>query len=150
MKLTYRGASYEYNPASLEVSEVDALRQYQNSYQRCHTLAESNYPLVYRGASYTTAQVAQALASVPISGTPQRLTYRGVQYNKNGNGIVEFARPAKASLAPKTITPAFVEATAVHHENLRRNVQHRLEIAKIQGNQNLVSQLEAESKQLAL
>lgn len=150
MKLVYRGASYEYNPASLEVREVDILRHYQSAHQRCHTLSESNYPLIYRGARYTTAQVAQSLASVTVSGTPQLLTYRGVQYIRNANGIVEFARPAKASLAPKSITPAFVEATAVHHENLRRNMQHRLEIAKGEGNQNLVSQLEAESRQLAL
>lgn len=150
MKLIYRGASYEYNPASLEMREVDVLRHHQNAHQRCKTLAESNYPLMYRGATYTTAQVAQSLASVTVSGTPQLLTYRGVQYVRNANGIVEFARPAKASLAPRTITPAFVEATTVHHENLRRNLQHRLEMAKGQGNQNLVSQLEAESRQLAL
>lgn len=150
MKLIYRGASYEYNSASLEVREVDALRHHHNAHQRCQTLAEANYPLIYRGATYTTAQVAQSLASVTVSGSPQLLTYRGVQYTRNANGIVEFARSAKASLAPKTITSAFIEATTVHHENLRRNVQHRLEVAKGQGDQNLVTQLEAESKQLAL
>lgn len=150
MKLTYRGASYEYNSSPLEVREVDVLRHQQNAHQRCQTLAESNYPLIYRGATYTTAQVARSLASVTVAGTPQLLTYRGVQYIRNANGIVEFARPAKASLAPEAITPAFIEANTVHHENLRRNVQHRLEVARGQGNQNLVNQLEAESRQLAL
>jgi hypothetical protein len=150
MKLIYRGASYEYNPASLEVREVDALRHRQNAHQRCQTLAESSYPLIYRGAAYTTAQVAQALASDTVSHAPQLLTYRGVQYTRNSNGIVEFATSAKASLAPKTITSAFLEATTVHHENLRRNLQHRLAVAQGRGDQNLVNQLEAESRQLAL
>ena len=148
MNLIYRGDSYEYNPSSLEVREVDALRRYQSA-QRCKTLVESNYPLIYRGATYTTAQIAQAFNSTPVSSSPQLLTYRGVQYLKNANGIVEFARPAKASLAPKAITPAFLEASTVHHENLRRNLERRLEVAKGQGNENLVNQLEAESRQLA-
>ena len=148
MNLIYRGDSYEYNPSSLEVREVDALRRYQSA-QRCKTLVESNYPLIYRGATYTTAQIAQAFTSTPVSSSPQLLTYRGVQYLKNANGMVEFARPAKASLAPKAITPAFLEASNVHHENLRRNLEHRLEVAKGQGNENLVNQLEAESRQLA-
>ena len=121
MNLIYRGDSYEYNPSSLEVREVDALRRYQSA-QRCKTLVESNYPLIYRGATYTTAQIAQAFTSTPVSSSPQLLTYRGVQYLKNANGMVEFARPAKASLAPKAITPAFLEASTVHHENLRRNL----------------------------
>jgi hypothetical protein len=150
MKLIYRGASYEYNPASLEVREVDVLRHHQNAHQRCHTLAESSHPLMYRGATYTTDQVAHALACATVSGTPQQLTYRGVQYTRNANGIVEFARPVKASLASKAITPALVEATTVHHENLRRNLQRRLEAAQVRGDQNLVSQLEAEFRQLAL
>lgn len=149
MNLIYRGDSYEYNPSSLEVREVDALRRYRSA-QRCKTLVESNYPLIYRGATYTTAQIAQAFTSTPVSSSPQLLTYRGVQYLKNANGIVEFARPAKASLAPKAITPAFLEASTVHHENLRRNLERRLEVAKGQGNENLVNQLEAESRQLAL
>lgn len=148
MNLIYRGDSYEYNPSSLEVREVDALRRYRSA-QRCKTLVESNYPLIYRGATYTTAQIAQAFTSTPVSSSPQLLTYRGVQYLKNANGIVEFARPAKASLAPKAITPAFLEASTVHHENLRRNLERRLEVAKGQGNENLVNQLEAESRQLA-
>ena len=149
MNLIYRGDSYEYNPSSLEVREVDALRRYRSA-QRCKTLVESNYPLIYRGATYTTAQIAQAFTSTPVSSSPQLLTYRGVQYLKNANGIVDFARPAKASLAPKAITPAFLEASTVHHENLRRNLERRLEVAKGQGNENLVNQLEAESRQLAL
>lgn len=148
MNLIYRGNSYEYNPSFLEVREVDALRRDQSA-QRCKTLVESNYSLVYRGAAYTTAQIAQAFAFAPVSGSPQLLTYRGTQYIRNANGIVEFARSAKASFAPKAITADFLAAANVHHENLRRNLERRLEVAKGQGNQNLVNQLEAESKQLA-
>jgi hypothetical protein len=147
MKLIYRGASYEYNQASLE---VNPLRHYQDVHQRCTTLAEASYPLAYRGVQYTTAEVAQNLAAVSVSHTPQLLTYRGVHYLKNANEIVGFTRPAKASLAPKTLAPALLEAASAHHENLRRSLQHRLEVAKRRGDETLVNQLEAESRQLAL
>ncbi|MBW4620561.1 MAG: hypothetical protein KME17_14555 [Cyanosarcina radialis HA8281-LM2] len=40
------------------------------------------------------------------------------------------------------------QVAAVHRDNLRKNLQHRLEVARIQGNENLVRQLEAEASYL--
>jgi hypothetical protein len=42
------------------------------------------------------------------------------------------------------------QATAAHQETLRRNLQHRLEVARAQGNEALVRQLEAEAAYLHL
>jgi len=42
------------------------------------------------------------------------------------------------------------KATVAHRETLRRNLQHRLEVARAQGNEALVRQLEAEAAYLHL
>jgi hypothetical protein len=34
----------------------------------------------------------------------------------------------------------------VHQQNIRKNIEHRLEVARSKGDENLVSQLEAEIK----
>jgi hypothetical protein len=41
-------------------------------------------------------------------------------------------------------------AATAHRESLRKNLQHRLEIARAQGNEKLVRQLEAEASYLHL
>ncbi len=40
------------------------------------------------------------------------------------------------------------EAAQAHRENLRKNLEHRLEIARSQGNETLVRQLEDEARYL--
>lgn len=151
MRLVYRGASYDYNSPSLEVRETDVLRRNQGAYQRCKTLQEASYPLTYRGVRYTTAQVAEALSSTPALRGPQKLVYRGQQYTKYPNGAIAKVAADKAAVrVPNTTAELFKEVSRVHQDNLRRNLQHRLQIAKQQGNQALVNLLEAESKQLAL
>lgn len=42
------------------------------------------------------------------------------------------------------------KATSTHRESLRKNVQHRLEVAKSKGDEKLVRQLEAELNYLQL
>jgi hypothetical protein len=43
---------------------------------------------------------------------------------------------------------ALKQVAAVHRDNLRKNLQHRLEVARSQGDENLVRQLEAEASYL--
>jgi hypothetical protein len=45
---------------------------------------------------------------------------------------------------------AMNHAATAHRESLRKNLQHRLEIARAQGNEKLVRQLEAEASYLHL
>ncbi len=42
------------------------------------------------------------------------------------------------------------QAASTHRETLRKNLQHRLEVARSQGNEKLVRQLEAEAAYLHL
>jgi hypothetical protein len=42
------------------------------------------------------------------------------------------------------------QAVSAHRETLRQNLQHRLEVARSQGNEKLVRQLEAEAAYLHL
>ena len=150
MRLIYRGASYEYNSPALESRETDVLRRQQGNYQRCKTLQEASYPLTYRGVRYTTDQVAEALSSTPTLRAPQKLVYRGQQYIKHPTGEIEGVTPEKAVRIPNTTAGLFKEVHRVHQENLRHNLQRRLQRAKQQGDQTLINLLEAEFKQLAL
>ncbi|WAL60142.1 arginine synthesis PII-interacting regulator PirA [Thermocoleostomius sinensis] len=42
------------------------------------------------------------------------------------------------------------QTTQLHRENLRKNLQRRLEVARAQGNTELVRQLEAEANYIGL
>lgn len=145
MKLTYRGASYEHNP--LEVRESDIFSHNREAQRRCQALQQNRYPLTYRGARYTTDQVATAL-SAPSVRTSQTLQYRGVKYVRNLDGTTQVS--LKQEVVPNTTAVVFKELSRVHQDNLRRNLERRLQSAKARGDQALVGLLEAESKQLAL
>ncbi len=43
-----------------------------------------------------------------------------------------------------------IQAAAVYRESLKKNLQHRLEIARAQGDERLVRQIEAEANYLQL
>lgn len=146
MKLTYRGVSYDYNPAMLEVTE-------------------SEIALRYRGQSNAYTYVRH----VPIPQAAERLTYRGVAYQTTRRGQVIPAdgvqKPATqsvgigiklASLRDKLLgtSPAaqarrelLQVSSQLHKESIMRSLQHRIEVAKTQGNDMLVQQLESEMSQ---
>ncbi len=56
----------------------------------------------------------------------------------------------KMSIANKNRQQMVTEAARAHRESLRRNLQHRLEVARAQGNDKLVRQIEAEAAYLHL
>lgn len=141
MRLSYRGVSYEYTPTTLEVTEGEILGK-------------------YRGQPWRQQSFQDAPAQ-PI----RQLKYRGVSYYTNRYGGVNTAvrpeaRPATSVPAAASVDrqPAF-EGNAfrvkrqdwvkVHHDNLRRNLERRLESARARGDQSLVSQLEREMQYIA-
>lgn len=130
MKLSYRGANYEYNQPSLEVTEGEILGHYRGVNWRCHTLRE-----------------------MPIPQPGQPLHYRGMAYRSGEQSElcpVEVAQSAIVrSQIPCTTAPFRHEVSRVHRANLERNLEYRLQIAKQTGNQALVDLLEAERRQLA-
>lgn len=54
------------------------------------------------------------------------------------------------SIMNKNRQQMVTEAARAHRESLRRNLQHRLEVARAQGNDKLVRQIEAEAAYLHL
>ncbi|MGI0489590.1 DUF4278 domain-containing protein [Pantanalinema rosaneae CENA516] len=155
MKLSYRGATYDYTPPSLEVTEAEVLNQHQYASRNCHTLQENtipnpNVPLSYRGVTYTRGQIAAAERSLGHSNVT--LTYRGATYRSHAANAampVAVARTEQAVVIPDRV-PVLREVGKIHQANLRRNLERRLQVARAQGNFSLVSLLEAESRQLAL
>lgn len=132
MKLSYRGVGYEYEPLTLEVTEGEILGKYRGANWRCHTLKEMSVPR-----------------------PDVELSYRGVAYNPNRR--IEACQTAIAhSDKPRAIKPISATSTlaakkaleATHRENLRRNLERRLQAARERGDQQLVTLLEAESRQL--
>ncbi len=149
MRLTYRGASYEYNTSPLEVRESDIFRAQRESQRRCRTLQENRYPLIYRGSRYTTDQVGVAL-STPAPCTSQTLIYRGVKYVRNADGTTQLAAADRSEMIPQTTLGVLKEVSRVHEANIRRNLERRLQAAKARGDRNLIELLESEFQQLAL
>jgi hypothetical protein len=140
MRLTYRGVEYDHNPPSLEMSESEILGQ-------------------YRGRSHRFSYVRH----IPYPQSVADLKYRGVPYHTNSSGQVEaVAAPVREvqPVAHKPARPANVmaearrqllrEAAQAHRESIQRSLEHRLEVARAQGNESLIQQLEAEMHQLAV
>ena len=137
MRLTYRGVSYDREPLSLEVTEGEIGGQYRGQAWRQH------YP-----------------RHIPnLKTKPKILQYRGVIYQTQTTvvpgpriacHIETLHRPGTGGTQLKPIPQERIEqAQQVHLENLRRNLERRLQVAKAKGNETLVRQLEDESRQLA-
>jgi Domain of unknown function (DUF4278) len=139
MRLTYRGVDYDYNPPSLEMSESEITGR-------------------YRGRSYQFSYVRHVPFPQPVA----ELTYRGVAYKTNAQGQVEAApsptavnrQDAAVGLHPvRTMAEArrqlLKEAALAHRTNIQRSLEHRIAVARNQGNEPLVRQLEEEMHHLA-
>lgn len=141
MKLCYRGVEYDHNPPSLEMKE-------------------SEITGCYRGRTLTFSYPSHVSVPQPVA----RYTYRGVGYETTLQG---HPQPLSASPAGNVRQPIFqsikgadspimqarrhllLEATTAHRTNMQQSLDHRLAVAKAQGNDRLVQQLEEELLQLA-
>jgi len=142
MKLAYRGVEYDHNPPMLEVTASEINCQYRG-----------------RTAAYTYVR------HVPIPQPAQQLCYRGVPYQTTRHGEIQQLAAGTvrsdgklASLRNKlsATSPAasarrqlLKESSHLHQDSISRSLQHRIEVAKAQGNQSLLAQLEAELRQIA-
>lgn len=132
MKLSYRGVNYEYTPPTLEVTEGEILGKYRGVGWHCHTLKEipvpqPNMALTYRGVNYETN---------PSAGACRNLSSRSTVFAGGRTSV-----SSRSVAVRKAIED-------VHRANLQRNLERRLQTAKARGDEQLVSLLEAESKQL--
>lgn len=134
MKFTYRGTHYEREPITLlEVTEGEIGGKYRGQnwrtqYPRHIPHIQPKVHLIYRGVSYSTRPVIKSSETVA---TPQ-------------------VAIANDSTTPAANKPEKVldEVSKAHLESLHRNLEHRLQVAKASGNEDLVHQLEDESKHL--
>lgn len=134
MKLFYRGVSYDYAPDVLPTQKVGA--------RPSDRPVQASYNLMYRGAAYTVDPNVET-AEIPVAPIAQ-LIYRGVTYCRNGWAAVQ-----RQVAQPQIESPvANSELAKVHRDNLYRNVMRRLQVAKTQGNDDLIYQLEQELHQI--
>jgi Domain of unknown function (DUF4278) len=140
MKLNYRGVDYDASLPTLEVTDSEILCK-------------------YRGRPYHYTYVRH----VPFPQQVADLTYRGVAYATNRFGQIEtVSQPARESIFATLQTKIhqfnpmnehrrrlLQEAARVHQDNVRRSLEHRIEVAKNQGNMLLLNQLEDEMRHLA-
>lgn len=135
MKLTYRGAHYDYSPHTIGTVPRETVAN----------AIKPTFSLNYRGAVYSVDP--NAVSHEPVWQPIAQLTYRGVAYALNGwNQPVVATRTSqlphwKPSLRTETIN--------THRDSLDRNLQHRLQVAREKGDQNLINLLEREQQQLA-
>lgn len=153
MKLTYRGISYDYNPPMLEVTESEIAMQYRGqsvayTYVRHVPIPQPAERLTYRGAAYQTTRRGQVLpAEGQISG---QISGNGQLINQAGFGTKLASLRNKlmgTSPAAQARRELLQASSQLHRESIARSLQHRMEVARSQGNEMLVEQLELEMSQ---
>lgn len=135
MKLSYRGVSYESEPSILEMNQGEMGgkyrgQQWQYRYPKHIPQVQPKLYMQYRGVTYSTRSVPRTVNS-PVAQSELTGTFCPVPVKKDYQVFRN-------------------EMAKTHLENIRRNLERRLQVAKESGNDNLVNLLEKESEQLAM
>ncbi len=128
MQLTYRGVNYQVNDNRIAVVESGATGR-------------------YRGAQWVGHK-----AATPVPQPNHTLCWRGVLYQTNGEPVVAAAAASTATNANKPpILPRRSRdpIAEIHRHAILKSLEHRLNVARSQGNQDLVNLLEEEWQQFA-
>jgi hypothetical protein len=138
MKLCYRGVKYDYSPPSIEVRESELTGRYRGrdihfSYVSHIPVPQPVATLTYRGVGYTTTTQGQVVSPIPQAEQRQSVF----------QGIKTVDHPVL-----KARRHLLIEAADAHRISIQRSLDHRLSVAKAQGNDRLVRQLEEELHQL--
>ncbi|BCX12617.1 MAG: hypothetical protein KatS3mg067_1555 [Thermosynechococcus sp.] len=124
MQLIYRGAKYETSEQHI-------------------ALVESGTKGLYRGAQWVGQKAAETVPQ------PNHvLCWRGVTYQTNRAPVATTAPKASAapSVVPQRRRDSWVEA---HRHAILKTLERRLQVARSQGNKELISLLEEEWQQFA-
>ena len=146
MKLTYRGIQYDYNPPMLEVTESDIVGQYRGhavrfGYARHIPIPQPAERMTYRGVAYQTnryGQVEQLIGQQQVASVATTPKLSGLHSKLSGT--------SPAAQARKVLLQ---ESSKLHKESMTRSLRHRIEVAKTQGNQTLLQQLESELQEIS-
>ena len=140
MSRCYRGVEYDYNPPSLEVREGEILGKYRGrplhfNYVRHVPVPQPVADLTFRGVPYRTTAQGQVCPSEVAHEQQRPSVFQGIK--SSDNSIMRARRHL------------LKEAAESHRNNIQRTLQHRIEVARAQGNEMLLKQLEEEMHQLA-
>jgi hypothetical protein len=132
MKLTYRGANYESNPLTLEptastLSGKYRGRAWKHNYPRHIPQTQPTAELKYRGVSYYIGDPLQVEFMIQS------------KQHSHAASVAQISKPEKLGS----------ELAEIHHTNIHRNLEHRLEVAREKGDQHLIRLLEDEARQMA-
>jgi hypothetical protein len=135
MRLSYRGINYEKELPILEMNDGEIGGKYrgqewQERYPRHIPQLQPKLYRQYRGVAYSTRPIARAgEVFVPQWNTTQ------------DSCSVPIQKPAKIVVN---------EISKTHLENIRQNLERRLQVAKANSDKNLIDLLEQEFQQLVL
>jgi hypothetical protein len=139
MKLSYRGTSYSYQPTPVDmvdrgISAQFRGQQYNLSYPRHIPVPQSVATLKYRGVSYRTTETGEIQ---PIAAGARQVTALA------GKSVsLPLVTQVRRKLLPE-------DAQKVHQETIRQRLQHRIDVAKARGDEQLLHQLEDELHRFA-
>lgn len=126
MRLIYRGVEYDYDPT--QHTRDDRFSRFREP-----------ITLTYRGNRYQLDPNRPARSTVALQ--PRELIYRGNHY---WVGYPD----GKPTLTNVTRSKPVATLSTTHRENLQRNLQRRIEIARQKGDNALLTLLEAERRQI--
>lgn len=143
MKLAYRGVSYESNLPNLEVTEGEIGGKYRGTtwrekYPRHIPVPYPRVDLKYRGVAYSVGD------PVDIEAIELPKDYA----NAETSTTIPATTPASSNQSGRQQVLAELHNT--HLQNLRCNLEHRLQVARAKGDSDLIRILEAEARQLAV
>ncbi|MBE9032335.1 DUF4278 domain-containing protein [filamentous cyanobacterium LEGE 11480] len=126
MQLIYRGVQHDRQTAALKVRETGVSGK-------------------YRGQVWNQ----QALAETPAAAPLHHLKYRGAAYTIGEIETAKTRQPIEAVVPSGTVLSNLLpQVSRLHKANLQHNIEHRLEVAKAQGNSNLIAMLEREFQEV--
>lgn len=152
MRLTYRGASYESNQPAIQSEAGEHSGSRHSEFDNAAGDLSGNY----RGANWRHHYPRH----IPVPQPAAQLNYRGVGYCIGDPIDVELmllrGRNDRASTPTKeaismvcTRKEVLDQLNDIHLANIRQSLERRLEVARAKDDQNLISLLEAEAKQMA-
>lgn len=139
MKLTYRGVSYKSNYPNLELTQGvgDNYRgeTWSQKYLRHIPVPQPKVDLKYRSVAYCTGDPIDVEAAL---------------LRRNYEATTSTAAPVTTEEATNNSQRHQVleELNNAHINNIRRSLEHRLEVARAKGDRNLIRLLEAEVEQI--
>lgn len=117
MKLSYRGADYDFNPSSLQARGA---KHRLSNVAKAKTLGAL---LTYRGAAYPIAPSTQAESANPSVAPNTVLTYRGARYTVQPTLQATLAQAAPVTKAPVRSLEDQARALTMNHHRATRNRQ---------------------------